>query len=169
MQVLFISISWYPLYFVIFSEFLWFFWQTFIFFRCKDGIGYLWLMFFTLVTIYFGYHLNPSLYKTLFKKFLILKTVNDKNCKTRTPSRLFNFDCKFACSFLVSTVWHGFLRLDTTLSQKGGWFQSLSSKLRLFVELFYENIASLSYFCHRLYYCQKEKDFGSPVQSNMIK
>ena len=33
---------------------------------------------------------------------------------------LFNVDCKFACSFLVSTGLHGFFRLGTTLSQREG-------------------------------------------------
>ena len=36
------------------------------------------------------------------------------------PPPLYNVGCKFVYSFLVLTVWHGFFRLSTTLSQGGG-------------------------------------------------
>ena len=36
------------------------------------------------------------------------------------PPLLFNVGCKFACSFLILAVWHGFFWLGTTLSQGEG-------------------------------------------------
>ena len=61
---------------------------------------------------------------------------------------LIDFGCKFTCSFLVNTAQISFFGLDTTLSQRqGGLFVTL--KQIKAVELFYENVASLSYFCHQ--------------------
>ena len=58
------------------------------------------------------------------------------------PAPLFNVGCNFACSFLVSTAWHRFFRLGTTLSQGNGGILVFLSKSNIVLGLFYKNIAS---------------------------
>ena len=66
------------------------------------------------------------------------------------PVPLFKVGCKFACSFLVSTAWHRFFRLGTTLSQGNGGILVFLSKSNIFLGLFYKNIASHNNFYHWL-------------------
>ena len=76
---------------------------------------------------FYKWHLHrffkiPSLFEKhqlLFNFLFLLQSVT-KIVRLVPPPPLFNVGCKFACSFLVLTAWHGFFRLGTTLSQGEG-------------------------------------------------
>ena len=61
-----------------------------------------------------------------------------------SPGPLFNVGCHFAFSFLVTTAWHSFSRLGTTLNQGGGEILGIFEQVEHFLGLFHENIVSLN-------------------------
>ena len=69
-----------------------------------------------------------------------------KIVRTAPLTQLFHVDCKFCCSFLISTARHGVSRLYVTFSQKERKFWVSFKKVK--GENFCENITS--YFCHLL-------------------
>ena len=63
------------------------------------------------------------------------------------PAPLFNIDCRIASSFLTSTVWHSFSRLDKTFSQGKGKIFGISDQVKYFLGIFWEDIAGGNRYC----------------------
>ena len=61
-------------------------------------------------------------------------------------SLLFNVGCKSVCSFLATTAWHSFFRLDTTLNQGVGGIVSIFEQVKQILGPFHETIVSLNNF-----------------------